>query len=207
MGVGGLKESPRLWNKELHGWLSGQGFSQSKSDPCLYVNRDRTVYLCIYVDDILCVSHTDDASRAFVSEMRKRFVVTDCGMPKVFLGIQLAYDRARHVLRMCQTDLIDTLLKRYNLTPTHVSTPLDPDVRLTCHDDADTKPDATIFRSKVGTSLFFLRSRASLKSQMAGNSGAVHLWENLRLLSMSLVWSAWLRSCFIVRPGLRTTWR
>ena len=111
----GLKESPRLWNKELHGWLSSQGFSQSKSDLCLYVNRDRTVYLCIYVDDILCVSHTDDASRAFVSEMRKRFVVTDCGMPKVFLGIQLAYDRARRVLRMCQTDLIDTLLKRYNL--------------------------------------------------------------------------------------------
>ena len=118
------------------------------------MNRDRTVYLCIYVDDILCVSHTDDASRAFVSEMRKRFVVTDCGMPKVFLGIQLAYDRARRVLRMCQTDLIDTLLKRYNLTPTHVSTPLDPDVRLTCHDDADTKPDATIFRSKVGSAMY-----------------------------------------------------
>ena len=78
-----LKELPHLWNKELHGWLAGHGFSQSKSDPCLYVNCDRTMYLCIY----------DDALLAFVSEMQKRFVVTDCGMPEVFLGVQLAYDR------------------------------------------------------------------------------------------------------------------
>lgn len=32
----GLKQSPREWNNVLDGYLKGKGFTQSKSDTCIY---------------------------------------------------------------------------------------------------------------------------------------------------------------------------
>lgn len=51
----GLKQSARCWNRALHATLIKLKFEQCESDPCLYVRRDgeKTVYLLVYVDDIL----------------------------------------------------------------------------------------------------------------------------------------------------------
>lgn len=51
----GLKQSARCWNKRLHSVLLDLGFSQSKTDPCLYTKMvgNVRVSLLVYVDDIL----------------------------------------------------------------------------------------------------------------------------------------------------------
>jgi hypothetical protein len=152
----GLKSSPRAWNKELHSFLQKQDFRASDSDPCLYYNASRTVFLAVYVDDILVVSTTESQSHDFVTSMRARFTVTDCGVPKTFLGIQLSF--SRHILRLTQSNMIESLMRRYNLTPKHVSTPMDADAKLVAEDNAETKPDPTMYRSKVGSCMYIQSS-------------------------------------------------
>ena len=50
----GLKQAPRCWNTALDNQLKGMGFTQTKSDPCLYVNSEGELFiLAVYVDDIL----------------------------------------------------------------------------------------------------------------------------------------------------------
>jgi hypothetical protein len=154
----GLKSSPRAWNKELHSYLLSQGFSPSKSDACLYYNSTKTVYLAVYVDDILVVSSTESASDSFVATMKSRFIITDCGVPKTFLGIQIDYDRRRGILSLKQTNMIESLMRRYSLTPKHVSTPMDADTKLTAQDDAEKKPDPSLYRSKVGSCMYIQTS-------------------------------------------------
>ena len=154
----GLKASPRLWNRELHSWLSAHGFKVSESDPCLYHNATRSQWLCVYIDDILCVSQNMQQSDNLVKELKSRFIVTDCGVPTTFLGIQIVLDRAKRTLTLLQSNMIEALMRRYNLTPKFVSTPMDSDAKLTAEDDAHAKPDSSLYRSKVGSMMYLQTS-------------------------------------------------
>ena len=50
----GLKQSPRCWNSTLDARLKEMGFTQSTSDPCIYVDAGGEVfYVGVYVDDII----------------------------------------------------------------------------------------------------------------------------------------------------------
>lgn len=44
----GLRQSPRCWNTALDAQL---GFTQSDSDPCIYLSTEKTFYIGVYVDD------------------------------------------------------------------------------------------------------------------------------------------------------------
>ena len=48
-----LKQAPRAWNARFVNFITNQGFSQSKSDPSLFVYRNGAdrAYLLLYVDD------------------------------------------------------------------------------------------------------------------------------------------------------------
>ena len=55
----GLKQSSRCWNMALDSHLRKMGFSQSKSDPCIYVSGgDDTFYIGVYVDDMVLAGKT-----------------------------------------------------------------------------------------------------------------------------------------------------
>ena len=52
----GLKQSPREWNAVIHNYLVKKEFTQSKADPCIYVNTEKIyqgrLIVGVYVDDI-----------------------------------------------------------------------------------------------------------------------------------------------------------
>ena len=49
----GLKQSPRLWNKRLDEHLQKLDFEQTESDRCVYINKNTSIILAMWVDDIL----------------------------------------------------------------------------------------------------------------------------------------------------------
>ena len=53
--LSGLRESPRAWYECLDIYLNSIGFIRSEHDYCLYTlrERDETLYLIIFVDDLL----------------------------------------------------------------------------------------------------------------------------------------------------------
>ncbi len=73
------KENPPIeWNIVLHNYMLSEGFTQSKSDPCIYVNLANQVYIGIYVDDILYIGNHKNVEE-FRAKLRKQFNITQGG--------------------------------------------------------------------------------------------------------------------------------
>jgi hypothetical protein len=58
----GLKQAPRAWYSRFASYLASSGFVEAKSDTSLFIYRrgDDTVYLLLYVDDIVLTTSTAD---------------------------------------------------------------------------------------------------------------------------------------------------
>jgi histone deacetylase 1/2 len=87
----GLKQAPRAWFAWLSIKLTALGFVPSKADTSLFLyDKPRvTVYVLIYVDDIIVTSSLDDAITALLHDLRVDFALKDLGPLHYFLGIEV----------------------------------------------------------------------------------------------------------------------
>lgn len=49
----GLKQAGYLWNRKLDSALNKFNLRKCKSDPCIYYDKGRDMFVAIYVDDFL----------------------------------------------------------------------------------------------------------------------------------------------------------
>jgi histone deacetylase 1/2 len=87
----GLKQAPRAWYSRLSSKLCELGFIPSRADTSLFLyNRSGiTVYVLIYVDDIIVTSSSDDAIIALLRDLNENFAIKDLGDLHFFLGIEV----------------------------------------------------------------------------------------------------------------------
>jgi hypothetical protein len=87
----GLKQAPRAWYSRLSSKLHSLGFVPSKADTSLflYQKANVTIFMLIYVDDIIVSSSSDQAIVALVKELNKDFAIKDLGDLHYFLGIEV----------------------------------------------------------------------------------------------------------------------
>jgi hypothetical protein len=126
----GLKQSPRLWNQELHNYLVELEYLPITADKCIYTKRinDRVIILSLYVDDTaIAYSKQDEAiwerDKSLIS---KRFPISDLGNCEWLLGMEIQRDRINHHLVLSQRAYIERVLKQFNMlecktTPTPMS--------------------------------------------------------------------------------------
>ncbi|KAJ9557448.1 hypothetical protein OSB04_012062, partial [Centaurea solstitialis] len=77
----GLKQAPRAWFQRFAVFITSLGFSSSKSDSSLFVyhhGRD-TIYLLLYVDDIILTASSPDLVTRVISRLSSEFQMTDLG--------------------------------------------------------------------------------------------------------------------------------
>jgi hypothetical protein len=62
----GLKQAPRAWYSRLSSQLIKLGFVASKSDASLFIYHkyNVTIYMLVYVDDIIVASSSEEATKA-----------------------------------------------------------------------------------------------------------------------------------------------
>jgi hypothetical protein len=60
----GLKHAPRIWYETLWADLIGKGSEFSKSCPCVFTMKGKTLYLLIYVDDIFVIGPDEEIAQA-----------------------------------------------------------------------------------------------------------------------------------------------
>ena len=77
----GLKQAPRAWYSRLSTKLQQLGFTPSKSDTSLFIyNKSNvSVFLHIYVDDIIVARSSDEAIKALLSDLNSEFALKDLG--------------------------------------------------------------------------------------------------------------------------------
>jgi hypothetical protein len=85
----GLKHAPRAWYSRFTTYLTILGFIEAKSDTSLFIycRGSDTVYLFLYIDDIILTASDMELLRHTISTLQWEFAMKDLGPLHHFLGI------------------------------------------------------------------------------------------------------------------------
>jgi hypothetical protein len=89
----GLKQTPRAWYSRFSMKLRNLGFISTKADTLLFIYRkkDVTMFLLVYVDDIIVTSSSPTAVDGLLKDLHAEFALKDLGDLHYFLGIQVTH--------------------------------------------------------------------------------------------------------------------
>jgi hypothetical protein len=127
----GLKQAPRAWYARLSNKLVTLGFHTSKADTSLfYFNKgSTTVFVLVYVDDIIVVSSSSEATTGLLKELKKDFALKDLGELHYFLGMEVT--KVRDGINLSQDKYAIDLLRKVNMFDCKpVSTPISTSEKL-----------------------------------------------------------------------------
>lgn len=137
----GLKQSSRVWNERFHKFITSIGFKQSQYDHCLYISekKEETVYLLLYVDDLILIGKTLKKISLIKRVISDEFEMKDFGELRQFLGITVKRDRTKGYLELNQRAYLENVLKRFNMDSCNgISTPKECNLKLLKTDNRDT---------------------------------------------------------------------
>jgi histone deacetylase 1/2 len=128
----------------------------------IFKQPDITVYLLVYVDDIIVLSSSSSAIDRLVQRLCQEFVVKDLGPLHYFLGVEVAHRAEGLTLTQRQYGL-DLLRRAGMLKCKAANTPMSATVKLF----SDSSPllgddDATMYRSVVGDLQYLTLTRPDL---------------------------------------------
>jgi hypothetical protein len=123
----GLKQAPCAWYSRLSLKLQALGFIASKADISLFIYKkvSLTIYLLVYVDDIIVTTSSPKAIDALLANPRADFALKDLGTLNNFLVIQVT--RLSNGILLSQEKYATDLLLRVGMlsckpVPTPMST-------------------------------------------------------------------------------------
>ncbi|KAJ0919654.1 putative RNA-directed DNA polymerase [Helianthus annuus] len=187
----GLKQAPRKWNERLTDVLLKNGFVQSKCDHSLFVMSKPgvTVFLLVYVDDIVVTGNSVDEIEKIKHVLHETFRIKDLGTLKYFLGIEVLYNQSSMCLSQRKYCL--ELLSEFGyLGCKPVSTPVEQKFLITSKIDKNQKmlDNITGFQKLIGKLIYLSLTRPDISytvqflSQFMHSPKEVHLNLALRLL-------------------------
>jgi hypothetical protein len=147
----GLKQAPKAWFSRLSNRLIELGFHGSKADTSLFIHGHSasTIFILIYVDDILVTSPSTTLIDGFISKLQCDFPIKDLGSINYFLGVEVLPDP--HGLFLSQRKYILDLLKKSNmLSAKPVTSPMSSSKTLSRF-DGEAFHDPSLYCSIVGS--------------------------------------------------------
>ncbi|KAJ9563458.1 hypothetical protein OSB04_008618 [Centaurea solstitialis] len=157
----GLKQAPRAWYHRFAVYLSSLGFLSSKTDTSLftYHRGSDTIYLLLYVDDIILTASSPTLIFMVISKLSSEFPMSDLGPLSFFLGI--AASRSRSGLFLSQSAFAQEILARADMVSCNpCSTPADTQTKLAV--DGEPVPDPTLYRSLAGALQYLTFTRPDI---------------------------------------------
>jgi len=144
--------------------LEALGFVPSKADTSLfYYNRgNHSIFVLVYVDDIIVASSSQDATEALLKDLRGEFALKDLGDLHYFLGIEVK--NVPEGLLLSQGRYAADILIRSGMDKAKaVDTPLSVSEKLSVTDGAKLETeDATRYRSLVGALQYLTLTRSDI---------------------------------------------
>jgi hypothetical protein len=148
----GLKQTPRAWYARLSEKLQSLSFSPSKADISLfsYSKGSVTIFLLVYIDDIIVASSSSSVVTALLCDLQSEFALKDLVNLYYFLGIEVSH--ATEGIYLSQRKYTADVLQCAGLTACKLAnTPLSCSSKLSAHDgEIPSQEDATRYRSVVG---------------------------------------------------------
>ena len=91
----GLKQAPRAWYEKSTEHLLKLNFKHfNLDDATLFVKKvgKTTIYLVVYVDDLLMTRNNESCIASIKKELKKGFEIIDLGHLQYYLGIEVTQD-------------------------------------------------------------------------------------------------------------------
>jgi histone deacetylase 1/2 len=160
----GLKQAPRAWYARLSTKLQQLGFSPSKSDTSLFflAKPEVTMFVLVYVDDIIVASSTQAAVSGLLRQLRGDFALKDLGDLHYFLGIEVK--KVADGITLSQGRYARDLLKRAGMEKCKgVASPMSSTEKLTKSEGKFLSlDDVTRYRSLVGGLQYLCMTRPDI---------------------------------------------
>jgi histone deacetylase 1/2 len=160
----GLKQAPRAWYSRLSSKLVNLGFVASKSDMSLFIYRKSkiTIYMLIYVDDIIVASSYEAATEALLKDLHQEFALKDLGDLNYFLGIEV--QKVNEGLVLTQAKYAQDILTCVGMANcTGMPTPLSLSEKIIAQNGDLLGPeDSTKYRSLVGALQYLTYTRPDI---------------------------------------------
>ncbi|KAJ8466181.1 hypothetical protein OPV22_028733 [Ensete ventricosum] len=155
-------QAPRAWYTKLSSFLMFVGFSNSKSDTYLFLRQlpDNTLYLLVYVDDIIVTSSNSLEVTMFINQLAARFSLKDLGPLTYFLGVESISTSLG--LFISQRKYTHDLLVKTNMKDANaVSAPLSIGESLRLNDGSPAT-DSTQYRQVIGSLQYLVLTRPDI---------------------------------------------
>ena len=128
-GLYGTLDAGNLWRQEVEQLLMKHGFKQAINDPCLYIKRTKEgiTIIATWVDDLLIISNDKDNDRLKEKFENDGFEISHFGNinDSKYLGMNVRYDKDKKILEIDQTEMIEGLLSKSNMSESKsISTPM-----------------------------------------------------------------------------------
>jgi hypothetical protein len=147
----GLKQSGRVWNKKITDFFEEYGLRSLLADYSVFTNKDRTLIVALYVDDLLLFSKTLGEIQPLKKALSLAFEMKDLGEAKYVLGINITRNRAEKTLVIDQEHYVRDLLREYGLDNGRtVITPAEGYSNLTTNNQGDPATDMKTYQQLLG---------------------------------------------------------
>lgn len=112
----GLKQALQAWYARLCNKLVKLGFIPSKADTSLfyYNKRGHTLFVLVYVDDIIVTSSSQAATDALLKDLQREFALKDLGDLHYFLVIEVK--KTQEGLVLSQQKYVSDILVRAGMS-------------------------------------------------------------------------------------------
>jgi hypothetical protein len=165
----GLRQAAHEWRQMLHNTLTSLGFLQFQTDNCVYkitltINkRLQSLYLGVFVDDILCLGTTSAIIDWFHNKLSESYSITFNRTIDSFLGMQIHQNKENKIITLSQPGYIDLLLNKFHIDPTksheYPTTPMSSNDMLDPTPEPLSPTQQSLYMQIVG-SLLFLSTRS-----------------------------------------------
>ena len=158
-----------MGSSKLHGHgtarlthLMSNGFSKSNGESTLYIKETNgnVLIVVLYVDDLIFTGNNKALIGEFKEAMKNEFEMTDLGLLKYFLGIEVK--QMHDGIFISQEKYAGQILERFKIqnskatpTPTKVGLNLSKE-------DSNKRVDPTLYKSMVGSLMYLTATRPDL---------------------------------------------
>jgi hypothetical protein len=110
----GLKQSGREWYIEACNGLAKFDLKPSFSDPSVFINRDKSLIVGLYVDDMIILGRSLDKVILFKERFGKLYKLKDMGGISTFLSLEITRNRASRTRTVSQKSYLLKLVDKYS---------------------------------------------------------------------------------------------
>eukprot|EP00253_Pinus_taeda_P036216 PITA_36216 len=158
----GLKQAPRAWYSRIDFYLLENEFDKCEGEPTVYIKEKdgKILIVVLYIDDVIFTGNDDYLIKNFKSVMKEEFEMTDMGLLRYFLGIEV--DQNENGIFISQARYVNEVLERFNMQEFMAAiTPMVMGLKLS-KEDSSKDFDPSLYKSIVGSLMYLTTTRPDI---------------------------------------------